>query len=138
MKYWDAKSNCAQSVSCGLLDSYNLEGKEIFYPAFIHFGAGFGEYSVCGAISGALSAIGLILSKNGLDDDKIRDLSNQFKRTLTKKFDSLLCKDYMKTFFSESGEINWNLKGRHEKCTEIVQKAYEVAKEIIDSCLGNS
>ena len=136
MKYWDAKANCAQSVSCGLLDSFNfVEGKEILYPAFIHYGAGFGEYSVCGAITGGLSAIGLILSKKGLKEDKIRELSEQFKKIIEEKFNSLLCSEYMKPYFSENGEVDWNLKGRHEKCTEVVQKAFEEAKKIIDDGL---
>ena len=132
MKYWDAKANCAQSVSCGLLDSFDFtEGKEMLYPALIHFGAGFGEYSVCGAISGGLSTIGLILSKKGIDDDKIRELSEQFKKIITEKFNSLLCRDYMKPYFADNGEIDWDLKGRREKCTEMVQKAFEEAKIII-------
>lgn len=136
MKYWDSKSNCAQSVSCGLLDSYNLtQGKEILYPALIHFGAGFGEYSVCGAISGGLSAIGFILSKKGLGDDTINELSNQFKEKIKKKFNSLLCRDYMKPYFTKNGDIDWDLRGRREKCTEIVQTAFEKAKNIIDDDL---
>jgi C_GCAxxG_C_C family probable redox protein len=133
MKYWDSKSNCAQSVSCGLLDSFNfVEGKDILYPALIHFGAGFGDYSVCGAITGGLSSIALILSKKGLDNDKIRELSEQFKKNIEEKFNSLLCRDYMKSYFFENGEVDWDLKGRREKCTEVVQKAYEEAKKIID------
>ena len=135
MKYWEAKDNCAQSVSCGLLDSYNLEGKDILFPAFIHFGAGFGEYSVCGAISGSLAAMGLILSKKGIDDDTINELSNQFKETIKKKFNSLLCRDYMKPFFTKNGDIDWDLKDRHEKCTEMVQTAFEEAKNIINNGL---
>ncbi len=136
MKYWDSKSNCAQSVSCGLLDSYNfVEGKEILYPALIHFGTGFGEYSVCGAITGGLSAVGLILSKKGLDDDTINELSNQFKETIKKKFNSLLCRDYMNPYFTKNGDIDWDLKGRREKCTDIVQTAFEEAKNIIDDGL---
>jgi hypothetical protein len=38
----------------------------------------------------------------------------------------------MKSYFFENGEVDWDLKGRREKCTEVVQKAYEEAKKIID------
>ena len=132
MKYWDAKANCAQSVSCGLLDSFDFtEGKEILYPSLIHFGAGFGEYSVCGAISGGLSSLATLSSRNGIDDDKIRELSEHFKEIIKEKFNSLLCRDYMKPYFTKNGEIDWDLKGRREKCTEMVQKAFEEAKNII-------
>ena len=135
MKYWDAKANCAQSVSCGLLDSFNfVEGKEILYPAFIHYGAGFGEYSVCGAITGGLSAIGLILSKKGLKEDKIRELNEQFKITIKENFNSLLCRDYMKPYFTKNGDIDWDLKGRREKCTEVIQKACEEASPVQTPC----
>jgi len=136
MKYWDADSNCAQSVSCGLLDSFNFkEEKKTLHPALINFGGGFGEGSICGANSGSLAAMGVILSKKGLDYDKITELREIFKEKIIKKFNSLRCRDYMKQFYTEDGEFDWDRDDRREKCTEIVQGVFIEAKKIIEDYL---
>ena len=124
-KYWDNDSNCAQSVSCGLLDVFNFsEEKEIIYPSMINLGGGFGEGFTCGANSGSMVAMGLILSKKGVDKDKIQELRDQFKLEMKEEFNSLLCRDYMKPYVSDDEEIDWDMEGRREKCTNIVQKAF--------------
>ena len=139
MKYWNNDSNCAQSVSCGLLESYNFSKEsEIIHPSLINLGGGFGEGSICGANSGSMVAIGLILSKKGIEKEKIQELRDQYKLKMKEEINSLLCRDYMKPYYSEDGEIDWDMQGRHEKCTDIVQKAFEKAKKIIDDCLVNS
>jgi len=135
MKYWDNDSNCAQSVSCGLLDAFNFNKEtEIIHPSMINLGGGFGEGFTCGANSGAMVAIGLILSKKGVDKDKIQELRDKFKIEMKKEFNYLLCRDYLKPFNTEDGEIDWDMEGRHEKCTNIVNKAFENAKQLIDDC----
>lgn len=136
MKYWDADSNCAQSVSCGLLDEFNLKAeKEIIHPSMINLGGGFGEGSICGANSGSMVAMGLILSKKGVDKDKIQELRDNFKEIINKKFNSLRCRDYMEEFYTEDGIFDWDRDDRHEKCTEIVQGVFIEAKKIIEDYL---
>ena len=136
MKYWNVDSNCAQSVSCGLLDEFNLKAeKEIIHPSMINLGGGFGEGSICGANSGSMVAMGLILSKKGVDKDNIQELRDNFKEIIIKKFNSLRCRDYMEEFYTEDGIFDWDRDDRHEKCTEIVQGVFIEAKKIIEDYL---
>ena len=67
-KYWDDESNCAQAVASGILDFYNMKDhSELLHKAMVGFGGGMGERSICGAITGGLAALGVIMIDKGID-----------------------------------------------------------------------
>lgn len=67
--------NCAQSVLMAFLEDTNLT-KEQAYNLAVNFGAGMKCASVCGAITGALMAMGLL----GINEaQKVNSLFKKFK-----------------------------------------------------------
>ncbi len=95
--------NCTQVVLISFCDKYNLS-KEMAYQLGNHFGGGMRRGSVCGAITGALMAMGLL----NRSSDEIKQFMIDFE---TKKGDvhcakllenvsdkairSDMCKDYI-------------------------------------------
>ncbi len=134
LEYWENENNCARSTVCGILSYFNNEPLcDPFHKAMLPMGGGVGEGSICGAIIGSLSAISLILAEKGLSDEEIKKRTDLFKSNIKDKFGTLKCFDLMAKFMENEGEIDFEMPGRREKCTDVVISAVNLAKQIIDS-----
>lgn len=93
MKYFSSEYNCSQSVMKSILEHKGLDFGGIFHVA-AGFGGGVGlQGHICGAVSGAVAALGVI---NGAKfDDPIRHKEETYKSA------SL----FMKMFSEENGSI---------------------------------
>lgn len=133
LELWDGGKNCAIATGVGLLQSYNDPDHKVFQSAFLGFGGGMGEGSVCGAVSGTIAAIGKLLFEKGLNDNQIRDKIILLKKQLKDEYSqqSLDCKNFLKDF-SVDGKINYSAYGRKESCTLLVGKITELADKILE------
>ncbi len=67
MKYFSTDYNCSQSVMKSILESNDMDFEEIFNLA-AGFGGGVGlQGHICGAVSGAVAALGVLNSKKTKD-----------------------------------------------------------------------
>ena len=134
LEYWENENNCARSCACGILSYYGKKPLcDPFFKAMLPMGGGVGERSICGAIIGSLSAISLILAEQGLSDEAIRIRTDLWKKRMKNKFGTLKCFDLMFEFIDNEGEIDFQMSGRREKCTEVVISSVNLAEQIIDS-----
>lgn len=133
LKLWDGGNNCARATGVGLLKSHDDPDHQVFQSAFLGFGGGMGEGSICGAVSGTIAAIGKLLFEKGLNDDQIRDKINLLKQQLKEDYkqQSLDCKNFLKDF-SVDGKIDYSASGRKESCTLLVGKITEMADKILE------
>ena len=68
LKYFSSDYNCSQAVMKSILENEGMDFDEIFHLA-AGFGGGFGlEGHICGAVSGAVAAIGVLNGRNYSDD----------------------------------------------------------------------
>ena len=97
MKYFSTDYNCSQSVMKAILESKGMDFDEIFHLA-AGFGGGVGlQGHICGAVSGAVAALGVI---NGAKFEDVRkhkqatyNSSEKFMKQFTEKHGSIICDD---------------------------------------------
>ena len=122
--------NCAQSVLATFGPSFGLDEK-ICIRIASPFGGGIGHIQeICGAVSGAIMAIGL---KHGAGTDqrdkrdRINGLAQEFIRAFKKKNNSILCRDLLGFDIStQSGLIEARNRGIFKVCPGYVRSAAEI------------
>ncbi len=130
-EYWNKGFNCAQSTACGILSYYGMKDRcTLIADAMVGFGGGMGERSVCGAITGTLAALGIVVKAKNVSKEELAKSINEFKKTM-KEEHSLNCVDILADFINEDGTVN-NTSDRKQKCTALVYFAAKTAKKIID------
>ena len=130
--------NCAQSVFSVLSEDLDIDRNTALKLA-TPFGAGIAYMQeTCGAVSGALMAIGLKYGKgeNGTNEDKERayDMSKHFINEFTNCFGSVTCKELMEGHNMSTPEGMsriMELDLFRVKCAVHVKTAVEIAGKII-------
>ncbi len=139
LHYWDnvEGSNCARSTACGLLSAYGKEDLiDPLYAAMLPAGGGFGERSICGAVTGTLSGLSIILTEKLGEkaefEEEIKEEIERWKEKMHKKFKTLICGLLLEDFEDSEGNIDVDQPERRNKCTDVVKTAVTLAQEIID------
>ncbi len=132
-KYWNQDSNCAQAVACGVLEHYNQNDcLDTVHNSMLGFGGGMGERSICGAVTGGLAALGILLSKKDLDKDDKSAVFRKFKDTFNDKFKTLNCGEILAEFILPGGSVDKENPERRLTCTGAVELAANIVKKVID------
>ena len=134
--YFESNHNCAQSVLRAL-----LEHKGIHIDQATQFAAGFGAgitYSgqQCGAISGAMMAIGILegLKNSDTRQHKARtyDLSSELHKRFSEKFDSIICDELTGIDMSDSEMLKKANDASHfqEICPKFIEAAVRIVMDM--------
>ncbi|MDR0844849.1 MAG: C-GCAxxG-C-C family protein [Tannerella sp.] len=123
--------NCAQSVLCAFAEDFGMN-KGTALKIAGGFGAGMGRtQSVCGAVSGAIMAIGL---KYGDDTEitykKVRDFIRKFKEVTG----ATVCMDLLNgcNLLTDEGQRSFNENNmRINNCSEYVKLACNILEELL-------
>ena len=129
--------NCAESVLLGLVQA--LDMKCDFVPQIATpFGAGIGRAGeLCGALSGAIMAIGLKLGRTSGDDNPTKsrnyDITASLLRTFREKFGAIRCTELIKCDLQtpEGQQKATDTDIRATFCPELVRFAAEEAHRLI-------
>jgi C_GCAxxG_C_C family probable redox protein len=97
MEYFSSDYNCAQSVMKSILESKGMDFDEIFHLA-AGFGGGVGlQGHICGAVSGAVAALGVINGSRYDDFIKHKEATysstEKFIKIFSGKNRSIICDD---------------------------------------------
>ncbi len=133
MKYWldTPDANCAQTTACSLLEHYGHDDvSKILRQVYRVYGGGLSWRLVCGTITGSVGALSYLASQNNLPKDEIEVIVKEFLGQMEEKFGDLNCKNLMSKWYVE-GEIDFELPGRHEKCTDLVKTATLTSEKLI-------
>ncbi|NLN75800.1 MAG: C_GCAxxG_C_C family protein [Armatimonadetes bacterium] len=134
--YFAQKYSCAESVLLGLLEAHEIDCP-VAPRIATGFGGGFGSFGeVCGAISGAVMALGLQFGRDTLDVEqkaicynKVRFLMDMFEN----EFGTVLCAQLtgceMRTDEGKARAKELNL--HNTLCPKFVAFAAECASELI-------
>ena len=124
--------NCAQSVLLTMQEYYGIRENKLIPKIATAFGGGIGRRgSLCGALTGAIIAIGL---KHGTNKptlekkEKAYKLAHNFYEQFVKACGSPFCKELIGYDLTnpEELEIVRKLNVRDEKCSYFVKKAVEI------------
>lgn len=119
IEYHDKGYNCAQAVLCALSDYTDLKEKTALAIA-AGFGGGLRSGEVCGAISGAVMALGMSFPFTDSTDteakDKIAALAKECVASAREKFGCVNCSE---------------LKGDKTRCPYYIGEMAAIAEEMI-------
>lgn len=125
--------NCAQSSAGALLEHYQHPAAKTMESALLTFGGGMGEGSICGAVSGSMAALSLLLEDKGVSKKQIKDQTSKFKACFIRQQGSLDCDDLLEPF-RVHGEIPEDRQeARRISCTNCVVKAVQIASSLVES-----
>ena len=132
--------NCAQSVLCAFEEEIGLDRTTLAKMAS-SFGGGMGRMrEVCGAVSGALMAFGLI---NGYSDPKDFDgkkeqyaFVQEFARRFREENGSIICRELLEGVQVKEGQEPEKRTDEYYKkrpCPELVYCAAQIAEEMLNN-----
>ena len=128
--------NCSQSVLSAFAEQFGLD-RETALKLASPFGGGMARRGeVCGAVTGALLALGLA---RGADKpagkEEIYRLSQEFMRLFEEKHNSLLCRDLIDCDISTPAGNQAAAEKRVFKtiCPVLVQDAVEIAQKLLET-----
>ncbi|MDP2813778.1 MAG: C-GCAxxG-C-C family protein [Erysipelotrichaceae bacterium] len=130
--------NCSQAVFCAFCDVTGLERDEAFRISS-SFGGGMGRLGeVCGALSGAFMATGMLLSGTDEKDKaakdehylRVKQLGEQFRMSKG----SLLCRDLLEINKNRMEETRDGVKVK--ECEHLVAVAAKMLDEYLEELKG--
>jgi len=126
--------NCAQSVLLTMQEYYGIHKNRLIPRIATAFGGGIGRRgSLCGALTGAIMAIGLKHGINkpslkGIEKEKAYEIALKFYDQFAKECGSPFCKELIGYDLTNPEELERLRKSnvREEKCSHFVKKAVEI------------
>ena len=94
-KYYTTKYdlNCSEVMMYAASDEYNMNLKSETLKTMSSFGGGMGIESVCGAITGSLSVIGILFTKERAHEgDRVKKLCQEFFQKFEAKLSTNNCR----------------------------------------------
>lgn len=123
-KYYDKSLNlnCAETMLYAANEEYKLNLSRDSLKMMASFGGGMGIESICGAITGSLSVLGIMfVREKGHESDFIKSLSKDFFQRFEKKFGTAAC-----------NELKSKYRNDDIRCSRMIYKAAEILEEIIN------
>ena len=122
--------NCAETTLKCLIEDGVIDAPPESVRMMSGFGGGMQRGSICGAVTGAVAAIGAVRGRTEPNED--RKPSAEAVRTFLKKFEeefgTLYCKELQKIYVKDHALKS---PGMYRACTVFVERAIELTKEIL-------
>lgn len=117
----DRHSGCSQGVLLSLQEEFGIGNNEVFKAATVLSGGVARHGETCGALIGALMALGLVIGREKMEDTEVYRDSMEPSADLIDRF-----KEELKKQFGFEGELNGTL------CRQIHEKIYGRAFDMTD------
>ena len=123
--------NCAESTMRCLIENEVVDIPLESVRMMSGFGGGMQRGSICGAVTGAVAAIGSKYGRTETGEDRkpSADAVRSFLKQFEEEFGTIYCKKLQKAYVKEH---NLKSPGMYRACTVFVEKAVEWAKEMIE------
>jgi len=114
--------NCAETMLRAANEAYDLGLSEEAMRAAACFGGGMGRERACGAMTGALMALGILrCTGKSHQDPRIGELRDEFVRRFEARFGSIDC-----------ARLKTTHKDPVRGCAPITEGAAEILEEVLD------
>jgi C_GCAxxG_C_C family probable redox protein len=130
--YFERDYNCAQSVLLAMQEYYGVRRNKLIPRIAMAFGGGIGRRgSLCGALTGAIMAIGLKHGANKtvlIDKEEAYEIALKFYDQFVRECGSPFCRELIGYDLTNPEELEKLRKSnvREEKCAQFVKKAVEM------------
>ena len=133
-KYWTSNHNCAQAAAGGALDYFGFEEEsKTLIKAFLPYGGGIGERTICGSLVGALGALSFLLKENGIANEQIYEKFKKLKEKFSEANGSLRCRELLQDFIDAEGKVDRDNPERKKICDKTVETSVLFVKELIEN-----
>lgn len=117
----DNNLNCAESMLYGADETYGLELDQKALDTMSSFGGGMAVGSVCGALTGAIAALGVMFTGDkSLDKEKRSAIVADFYELFRERFGTDNCQEIKEKYCDET-----------LRCREVVKMSAEILDEIV-------
>lgn len=136
LNYFSQKLHCSQAVLAAFADECGITEEQAFKLGSC-FGSGMRKGEVCGAATGALMALGLLLGQKSASDADGRKTSNEINDLFLNRFKELnssyLCNDLLKCDIKTPEGIQYARDNNlfTEFCPKMVACAVDIVEEIL-------
>jgi len=139
--YMEISHNCAQSSFLALSEQFGL-GNDDMVKALTPIPGIAERGETCGAVTGALLALGLVYGKNNISDwqgyrDSLKP-ANEFCDRFEQELGSLMCRNIVKSEFGMELDLRkqddlqqFQEADATHKCSKVVQTAVRIAADLI-------
>ncbi len=130
--YFRGDYNCAQSVLLAMQEYYGIRANRLVPKIATAFGGGIGRRgSLCGALTGAIMAIGLKHGTNKtvlIEKEKAYAIALKFYDQFVEEFGSPFCRELIKFDLTSPEELERlrNSNVRDKKCSHFVKRTVEI------------
>ncbi len=137
--YFKQDYNCAQSVLLTMQEYYGIGRNRLIPKIATAFGGGIGRRgSLCGALTGAIMAIGLKHGTNKtvlIEKEKAYEIALKFYDQFVEECGSPFCRELIGYDLTNPEELERMRKSnvREEKCSHFVKKAVEILISLEES-----
>ena len=123
--------NCAETTLKCLIEDGIVDLPAECVKMMSGFGGGMQRGSICGAVTGAVAAIGSKYGRTETGEDRkpSADAVRSFLKQFEEEFGTIYCKELQKAYVKEHKLMS---PGMYRACTVFVEKAVELAKEMIE------
>ena len=135
-EWHDRGFNCAQSVLAAFADRIGMPMQELLSLAG-GFGAGTGTGELCGAVSGAVMALGLMtpvdLEQPVVSKKRTLELSKEFQKRFTGIFEGLRCSDLIQKKYVPDEKTSAAAElGISAHCAVMIVTAVEILTDMLE------
>ncbi len=124
LKYYhkDYDYNCAETILHAADEVYSMNLSKETFKVMAPFGGGLGVEDICGALTGAAAAIGILFTnERGHESPKARELTIKLVNSFKSKLGTYNCKILKERYKSED-----------QRCSIMIAVAAETLEEIIE------
>jgi len=128
--FYNGGLNCAESTVRCLIEEGVIEAPMDVVRMMTGFGGGMQRGSTCGAVVGAVAALGWVTGRTEPDEPRTESAAavKEFLKRFEAEFGTLSCRELQATYVKEHALKS---DGMYRKCTVFVEKAVDIVKEIL-------
>ena len=128
--FYNGGLNCAESTLRCLIEDGVIDAPIDTVRMMTGFGGGMQRGNTCGAVIGAVAALGWVTGRTDPDASRTESAAavREFLKRFEAEFRTLSCKELQSTYVKEHALKS---DGMYRKCTVFVEKAIEITKEIL-------
>ncbi|HSV31953.1 MAG TPA: C-GCAxxG-C-C family protein [Atribacteraceae bacterium] len=136
--YHDQGFNCCEAVLSGMCDYLGIQA-DIVPRIATGFGGGLGHTgNICGAVTGAVMALGLKYGRNRSEEKEIRNslchLVEQFLDRVKQKIGGIQCFELIGVRLNtEEGMAVYREQHLRRRCHDIIEQVEAIAREFINN-----
>jgi len=128
--FYNGGLNCSESTLRCLIEDGVINAPMDTVRMMTGFGGGMQRGTTCGAVIGAVAALSWATGRTEPDASRAESAAavREFLKRFEAEFGTLSCKELQTTYVKEHALKS---DGMYRKCTVFVEKAIEMAKEIL-------